>query len=191
MANLRALGIQKDHPGAYDGAWRKTSGAVLASENPATGAVLGTVRQASAADYEACAAAAHKAFERWRMVPAPKRGEYVRRIGNALREHKDELGALVTAETGKILQEGLGEVQEAIDIADFAVGLSRQLYGLSMHSERPLMVSARDACKDTSSPHEALAPGERIKIVAGAERRRGDRDARRVRVCSECAERAQ
>jgi len=138
MANLRALGIQKNHSGAYDGTWRKTNGALLESENPATGLAISSVRQATAADYDACVAAAQKAFERWRMVPAPKRGEYVRRIGNAFREHKDELGALVSLETGKILQEGLGEIQEAIDIADFAVGLSRQLYGLSMHSERPL-----------------------------------------------------
>jgi aldehyde dehydrogenase (NAD+) len=138
MVTLRTLGIQPNHSGAYDGTWRKTTGALLTSENPATGAALGTIRQATAADYDACVTAAQAAFERWRMVPAPKRGEYVRQIGNAFREHKAALGALVTAETGKILQEGLGEIQEAIDIADFAVGLSRQLYGLSMHSERPL-----------------------------------------------------
>ena len=138
MHQLKALGIQRDHSGAYDGTWRKTSGAILSSENPATGLPIGTVRQAHAADYEACVKAAQSAFERWRMVPAPKRGEYVRRIGNAFRDKKADLGALVSMETGKILQEGLGEIQEAIDIADFAVGLSRQLYGLSMHSERPL-----------------------------------------------------
>ncbi len=138
MANLKALGIQPTQSGAYDGKWRKTIGAVLASENPATGETLGRVRQATAADYDACVDAAHAAFLRWRMVPAPKRGEYVRRIGEAMRARKDELGRLVSLETGKILQEGLGEVQEAIDIADFATGLSRQLYGLSMHSERPL-----------------------------------------------------
>jgi hypothetical protein len=77
------------------------------------------------------------AFDEWRMVPAPQRGEIVREIGDELRAHKDDLGALVTLEMGKILAEGLGEVQEMIDIADFAVGLSRQLYGLTMHSERP------------------------------------------------------
>jgi aldehyde dehydrogenase (NAD+) len=138
MAKLKALGIKNDHSGAYDGTWRKTIGALLESTNPATGQVIGSVRQATAADYDACVRAAQAAFERWRKVPAPVRGDYVRRIGNAFREHKDDLGRLVTLETGKILQEGLGEIQEAIDIADFATGLSRQLYGLSMHSERPL-----------------------------------------------------
>jgi aldehyde dehydrogenase (NAD+) len=138
MAIPKSLGIHGDHSGAYDGRWRKTNGAILESENPATGAPLGRVKQATAEDYDACVKAAQQAFERWRLVPAPKRGDYVRRIGNAFREKKTELGTLVTLETGKILQEGLGEIQEAIDIADFAVGLSRQLYGLSMHSERPL-----------------------------------------------------
>ncbi|MBL8857513.1 MAG: aldehyde dehydrogenase family protein [Planctomycetes bacterium] len=138
MAIHKALGIKRDHSGAYDGTWRKTSGAILESENPATGRAIGTVRQATGTEYDACVKAAQKAFERWRMVPGPKRGEYVRRIGNAFREHKEALGTLVSMETGKILQEGLGEVQEAIDIADFAVGLSRQLYGLTMPSERPL-----------------------------------------------------
>jgi aldehyde dehydrogenase (NAD+) len=134
---LKALNIQKDHSGAYAGKWLKTSGAILESRNPATGEVLGTVRQASAKEYEQVVAAAHEAYLRWREVPAPKRGEIVRQLGNALREKKDELGALVTMEVGKIHQEGLGEVQEAIDIADFCVGQSRMLYGLSMHSERP------------------------------------------------------
>ncbi len=138
MANLKSLGIQPIHSGAYDGRWRKTSGPILESENPATGEVLGRVRMATAADWDATVGAAQEAFLRWRLVPAPKRGEYVRRIADALRAHKEELGRLVTMEVGKILQEGLGEVQEAIDIADFAQGLSRQLYGLSMHSERPL-----------------------------------------------------
>jgi aldehyde dehydrogenase (NAD+) len=138
MANLKTLGIQPIHPGAYDGRWRKTTGPVLESENPATGEVLGRVRQASAQDYEACVAAAQDAFLRWRMVPAPKRGEYVRRIGERLRARKEDLARLVSLEVGKIVQEGLGEIQEAIDIADFATGLSRQLYGLSMHSERPM-----------------------------------------------------
>ncbi|MBL8862966.1 MAG: aldehyde dehydrogenase family protein [Planctomycetes bacterium] len=138
MANLKNLGIQANHPGAYDGAWRKTRGDLLASENPATGETLGRVRMATAADYDAVVTAAHAAFLRWRELPAPKRGEYVRRIGDRLRARKEELGRLVTLEVGKILQEGLGEIQEAIDIADFATGLSRQLYGLSMHSERPM-----------------------------------------------------
>src|SRR5947209_14951143 len=92
---------------------------------------------AGPADYELVVSRASEAFQEWRMLPAPKRGEIVREIGNELRAHKHDLGALVTLEMGKILPEGLGEVQEMIDICDFAVGLSRQLYGLTMHSERP------------------------------------------------------
>jgi aldehyde dehydrogenase (NAD+) len=113
------------------------SGEEVASFNPADGLELGRVRLDSAEDYDRIAARATAVFERWRMLPAPKRGEIVRDIGNALRESKAALGELVTLEMGKILAEGLGEVQEMIDIADFAVGLSRQLYGLTMHSERP------------------------------------------------------
>lgn len=137
MEVLQRLGIGDENSGAYDGSWRKTSGAVLESKNPATGELLATVRQATRADYDACVEAAHEAYLRWREVPAPKRGEIVRRIGNAIRDEKDALGKLITLEMGKIVQEGWGEVQEAIDIADLAVGQSRQLFGLSMHSERP------------------------------------------------------
>ncbi len=110
---------------------------MIVSYNPSDGSELGRVPLASAEDYEKILKQASDAFERWRIFPAPKRGEIVRQIGEELRRAKDELGKLVTLETGKILAEGLGEVQEMIDIADFAVGLSRQLYGLSMHSERP------------------------------------------------------
>src|ERR1700733_6568479 len=109
----------------------------VVSYNPATGAELGRVSLASAEDYEAIVSQAQKAFERWRLLPAPQRGEIVREIGNELRKAKQELGRMVTLEAGKIVAEGQGEVQEMIDIADFACGLSRQLYGLSMHSERP------------------------------------------------------
>ena len=137
MEPLQRLGIESLHLGAYDGRWIETGGSILESRNPATGAVIARVRQASAADYERCSRSAHEAFLRWRSVPAPKRGEVVRRIGERLRAEKDALGRLVSLEMGKILQEGWGEVQEAIDIADFAVGQSRMLYGLSMHSERP------------------------------------------------------
>ena len=112
------------------------SGEVV-SYNPATGAELGRAPLASIADYEAVLGKASAAFERWRMLPAPQRGEIVRQIGQELRAAKDDLGKLVSLEAGKILAEGQGEVQEMIDIADFACGLSRQLYGLSMHSERP------------------------------------------------------
>src|SRR5882757_3666128 len=109
----------------------------VVSYNPATGAELGRVPLASVADYEAVLTKASATFERWRMLPAPQRGEIVRQIGEELRAAKDDLGKLVSLEAGKILAEGRGEVQEMIDIADFACGLSRQLYGLSMHSERP------------------------------------------------------
>ncbi len=108
----------------------------IASYNPANGAELARVRLASADDYEGAVAKGLDVFERWRMLPAPKRGEIVREIGEELRKYKDDLGALVTLETGKILAEGKGEVQEMVDIADFAVGLSRQLYGLTIASER-------------------------------------------------------
>jgi aldehyde dehydrogenase (NAD+) len=110
---------------------------VIESINPATGELLGRVRTATDADYERIIVAAREAFVKWRAVPAPKRGEIVRLIGNELRAHKDALGTLVTLETGKIKAEGDGEVQEMIDIADFAVGQSRMLYGKTMHSERP------------------------------------------------------
>jgi len=113
------------------------SGEELASSNPATGQELARVRLAEEEDYDDVMWDAVKTFERWRLEPAPKRGEIVREIGDELRAAKDELGLLVTLETGKILAEGRGEVQEMNDIATFAAGLSRQLYGLSMHSERP------------------------------------------------------
>ncbi|MEZ6183444.1 MAG: aldehyde dehydrogenase family protein [Planctomycetota bacterium] len=134
---LAELGLSAQNDGAATGAFFTTSGPVLDSINPSTGEVLAQVRQAQAADLERVTAAATRAFASWRTVPAPQRGEVVRQIGEALREKKQALGTLVSLECGKILPEGLGEVQEMIDIADFAVGLSRQLYGLSMHSERP------------------------------------------------------
>ncbi len=134
---LAELGLQESNPGAAAGRFLETAGEALASIDPATGDTIATVRQAQAKDYEPVLTKAVAAFEAWRQVPAPRRGEVVRQIGLALREHKEALGKLVSLEVGKIYQEGLGEVQEMIDIADFAVGLSRQLYGLSMHSERP------------------------------------------------------
>jgi aldehyde dehydrogenase (NAD+) len=108
----------------------------IVSLNPANGDELGRVRLASVDEYDLTIAKSIDVFERWRMFPAPKRGEIVREIGDELRRHKDDLGTLVTLEMGKILAEGKGEVQEMIDIADFAVGLSRQLYGLTIASER-------------------------------------------------------
>ena len=137
MDFVRELGIDGMTSAAYAGHWLETSGAELASHNPATGELLGTLRAASREDLETVTTAAHEAFLRWRELPAPKRGEYVRRIGEKLRDKKEALGRLVSAEVGKILEEGRGEIQECIDIADFAVGLSRQLYGLTIASERP------------------------------------------------------
>ncbi len=134
---LATLGVEPTSSGACTGTWIATSGPELESVNPATGEVLGKVRQATAEEYEKVAAAADASFREWRLVPAPKRGEIVRQLGEELRKHKEPLGRLVSLEAGKILSEGLGEVQEMIDICDYAVGLSRQLYGLTMHSERP------------------------------------------------------
>jgi aldehyde dehydrogenase (NAD+) len=134
-----ALKVQHQNTGSTTGLdWGKTKdyGEIL-SDTPITGDVLARVFKASEADYDRVVGRAEKAFFEWRLVPAPKRGEIVRQIGLKLREYKEPLGHLVTLETGKSLQEGLGEVQEMIDIADFAVGLSRQLYGFTMQSERP------------------------------------------------------
>jgi aldehyde dehydrogenase (NAD+) len=137
---LNRLGLDTSRPlsGVYAGRWiEQPGGATIDTLNPSTGEVLGQVIEGSADDYETCVDAAREAQQRWQALPAPARGEYVRRCGEALRKHKADLGALVTLEMGKIRAEGEGEVQEMIDIADFAVGLSRQLYGLTMHSERP------------------------------------------------------
>jgi aldehyde dehydrogenase (NAD+) len=136
---LASLGLGKTNPAWSTGQQfakikNKKSRQVF---SPVNGKPLASVEFADAKDYEKVVRQAQAAFETWRKIPAPKRGEIVRQIGVKLREFKDPLGRLVTWETGKILQEGLGEVQEMIDICDFAVGLSRQLYGLSMHSERP------------------------------------------------------
>ncbi len=131
------LGLSGPLHGVYAGGWKDATGEELSSLNPATGETIGSLTMATSGEYDAVAARAVETFQEWRMLPAPKRGEYVRQIGNALRDVKSELGALVSLESGKILAEGEGEVQEMIDIADFAVGLSRQLYGLTMASERP------------------------------------------------------
>jgi L-aminoadipate-semialdehyde dehydrogenase len=134
---LKNLGLEPSNPGAHGRGWITGKGTELESINPTTGAVIASVRQADAGTYDRVATAAHEAFLKWRMVPAPKRGELVRALGNELRAHKEALGRLVSLEMGKILSEGLGEVQEMIDMCDLAVGMSRQLYGVSMHSERP------------------------------------------------------
>ena len=135
---LKTLGISNDNSGICTGqTWHKSSHSEsLASHSPVDGQLIGRVQKASQDDYTKLVASAEEAFSYWRQMPAPKRGEIVRQFGMKLREYKTPLGQLVAYEMGKSLQEGLGEVQEMIDICDFAVGLSRQLYGLSMHSER-------------------------------------------------------
>lgn len=134
---LKELGIEGVNSGACGAEFFEPGGEILSSYDPATGELIGQVKQATREDYERVVAEASEAFKKWRLMPAPKRGELVRQAGNAMRSKKEALGKLVTLEMGKILQEGLGEVQEAIDIADYAVGLSRQLYGVTTHSERP------------------------------------------------------
>ncbi len=137
---LKKLNLNETNPGActgQDGWLSDPNGKVLVSFNPTTGEPLANVLQATPSTYETVARTAHEAFLTWRETPAPKRGDFVRDLGNALRQLKEPLAELVTLEMGKIRVEGSGEIQEMIDISDFAVGLSRQLYGLTMHSERP------------------------------------------------------
>lgn len=135
---LESLGLKAVNPGCYAGGWISSSSndGTVTSTCPRDGSVLGSVSLVGRAEYEKVVQIGEDTFKRWRMLPAPQRGEIVRQIGEALRQYKEPLGKLVSLEMGKILTEGLGEVQEMIDIADFAVGLSRQLYGLTMHSER-------------------------------------------------------
>jgi aldehyde dehydrogenase (NAD+) len=139
MEFLKTLGIEEKNYGASTGCeWlTTTSEGELKICSPVDGKFIASVYQGSQADYELIINKSKEAYLEWRKMPAPKRGEIVRQIGLKLREYKESLGALVSYEMGKSLQEGLGEVQEMIDICDFAVGLSRQLYGFTMHSERP------------------------------------------------------
>src|SRR5437868_15042068 len=130
---LTQLGIAEVNDGSYAGLWRAEAGArTIESINPASGTTIARVRVSTQTDYDAVIAAAQAAFAQWRLWPAPKRGELVRRVAELLRQHQDALGTLVALENGKIKSEGDGEVQEMIDIAEFAVGQSRMLYGLSM-----------------------------------------------------------
>jgi aldehyde dehydrogenase (NAD+) len=139
MNFLQQLNIQPNNKGVSTGTqWVETNGPVLESYSPVDGKLIGTVTSAHETAYQQTIQTAKEAFTAWRMWPAPKRGEIVRQIGEALRAKKEPLGQLVSYEMGKSLQEGYGEVQEMIDICDFAVGLSRQLYGLTMHSERAM-----------------------------------------------------
>src|SRR6218665_1059703 len=137
---LKALALDATNDGTYmgNGEWSTATGAgVLKPQNPTTGEVIAEVHASSESDYETIIERAQAAFASWRTVPAPRRGEAVRLCGEALRKHKDALGSLVALEMGKSKPEGDGEVQEMIDIADFALGQSRMLYGYTMHSERP------------------------------------------------------
>lgn len=135
---LQQLGLNQTNLGTSTGSEWFANGKEITSYTPVDGSLIASVTTSSDADYEKVVQKASEAFKTWRTVPAPKRGEIVRQIGDALRENKETLGKLVSYEMGKSLQEGLGEVQEMIDICDFAVGLSRQLYGFTMHSERPM-----------------------------------------------------
>jgi aldehyde dehydrogenase (NAD+) len=135
--SLKVLGLHKENLGTSTGREFFGTGDLISSYSPVDGSLIGAVRATTRVDYDRAVGAAQEAFSTWRLMPAPKRGEIVRQFGDKLRAKKQELGQLVSYEMGKSLQEGLGEVQEMIDICDFAVGLSRQLYGLTMHSERP------------------------------------------------------
>lgn len=138
MEFLEILGIKDRNKGVSTGTqWLDSGGEAIDSFSPVDAKKIGTVTATDKASYEAVLKKAEEAFLQWRLMPAPKRGEIVRQVGEALREYKEPLGKLVSYEMGKSLQEGYGEVQEMIDICDFAVGLSRQLHGLTMHSERP------------------------------------------------------
>jgi len=138
LSFLDVLGIKGENYGASTGLNSFiTKGKKIDSFSPVDGKLIGSINAATAQDFEKVMEKASEAFKYWRLVPAPKRGEIVRQMGDELRKFKEPLGKLVSYEMGKSLQEGLGEVQEMIDICDFAVGLSRQLYGLTMHSERP------------------------------------------------------
>jgi len=135
---LKALCLEAENKGTSTGNdWLDSSGESLLSHSPVDGQLIGKVQATDAQAYETVIQKAQEAFKIWRTTPAPKRGEIVRQYGEKLRQYKEPLGKLVSYEMGKSLQEGYGEVQEMIDICDFAVGLSRQLYGLTMHSERP------------------------------------------------------
>lgn len=134
---FEALGLADHNSGAFAGGWLEATGETIEVVNPTTEESIASVTMASLDDYEKIVENSVETFKRWRRLPAPKRGEYIRLLGDALREKIEPLGALITLEMGKILPEGVGEVQEMVDICDFAVGLSRQLYGNTMTSERP------------------------------------------------------
>jgi len=134
---IKELGLEKENAGSWTGLNSQNSNNYIESYSPVDGELIGSVSTTTPDEYESIIKGAVKASKEWRLIPAPKRGDIVRQYGDVLRKNKEALGKLVSYEMGKSLQEGYGEVQEMIDICDFAVGLSRQLYGLTMHSERP------------------------------------------------------
>ena len=136
-AALAKLGVKAENHGTSTGSTSYGGGELIQSYSPVDGELIGAITSTTREEYDQTIEAAQAAFKTWRNMPAPKRGEIVRQFGNKLREYKAELGKLVSYEMGKSYQEGLGEVQEMIDICDFAVGLSRQLHGLTIKSERP------------------------------------------------------
>jgi len=139
MDFLKELNIQKENSGVSTGTkWLQAKGAAIESYSPVDGKLIATVQSGNHENYETIITTAAEAFKTWRMIPAPKRGDIVRQVGDALRKNKEALGKLVSYEMGKSLQEGWGEVQEMIDVCDFALGISRQLYGFTMTSERPM-----------------------------------------------------
>ncbi|MBP6576441.1 MAG: aldehyde dehydrogenase family protein, partial [Chryseobacterium sp.] len=135
--SLKRLGISTENNGTSTGLEFFSSGQNIESFSPVDGNQIASVKTSDVNDYEKVLTKAQDAYKEFRQIPSPKRGDLVRQFGNKLREYKDDLRKLVSYEMGKSLQEGLGEVQEMIDICDFAVGLSRQLHGYTMHSERP------------------------------------------------------
>ena len=136
---LKNLGIEQTNSGSWQGPnpLQSENDDLIESINPSNGKVIATVANTTIQEYESIIKNAQDSFLEWQKVPPPLRGDVVRRIGNALRDYKDDLGSLISLENGKIKSEGDGEVQEMIDMADFAVGQSRMLYGKTMHSERP------------------------------------------------------
>lgn len=134
---LKRLGIEDTNSGVYADKWLPGKGGEVTSYSPVDGKPIAKVTLATAEEYEDVVKATQASYEKWRTLPAPERGQMVREMGDLLRTHKEDLGRLISLEMGKIFQEGMGEIQEVVDICDFAVGLSRQLYGLTMHSERP------------------------------------------------------
>ena len=173
---LERLGVRERNSGAAAaGRFLETHGSEITSTNPATGETIARVSQAAAADYEAAVQSAQLAFETWRLEPAPRRGEIVRELGNALRRHSEDLGRLVSLENGKILSEGLGEVQEMIDICDFAVGPVAP--ALRPHDAQRARPATACTSSGTRSGRSASSPPSTFRSPCGRGTRRSPRSA--------------